>query len=230
MCEFFSCVSNGQGAIWYFDWELRKRCISGELDYSPDSHTSIADYYGFGGEKEDHMNKYEFNPLTGYFDIEQLNGMDDSQLVEVKVRQLDFSKIVPQLVIKEIVDPFGLPLREVTPEMIKLLENWNSVRNSVWDSVWNSVWNSVRNSMRNSVWDSVRNSVWNSVWDSVWAYAVSFFSGVTNWEYTENLGPNPWEPCQKLWGMGIVPSFDGKIWRLHSGPKADIIYTWEPNK
>ena len=198
MCEFFSCVSNGQGAIWYFDWELRKRCISGELDYSPDSHTSIADYYGFGGEKEDHMNKYEFNPLTGYFDIEQLNGMDDSQLVEVKVRQLDFSKIVPQLVIKEIVDPFGLPLREVTPEMIKLLENWNSVR--------------------------------NSVWDSVWAYAVSFFSGVTNWEYTENLGPNPWEPCQKLWGMGIVPSFDGKIWRLHSGPKADIIYTWEPNK
>jgi hypothetical protein len=28
----------------------------------------------------------------------------------------------------------------------------------------------------------------------------------------------------KLWKMGLVPSFDGKIWRLHTGPKAAIVY------
>jgi hypothetical protein len=29
----------------------------------------------------------------------------------------------------------------------------------------------------------------------------------------------------KLWDRGLVPSFDGKKWRLHSGPKAKIV--WE---
>jgi len=64
----------------------------------------------------------------------------------------------------------------------------------------------------------------------VWAYIASFFTGINKWKYAENLGANPWEPCQRLWEMGIVPTFDGKVWRLHSDPKAAIIYIWEPNK
>ena len=200
MCEFFSCISNGQGNIWYFDWELRKKFLSGELDYSPDSHSSIADYFGFKGDKEDRMNKYEFNPLTGKFTIDQLNGKDDSEVVERKLRKLDFVTIVPSLKIKEIFHPFNqIPVApEVTPEMIELLQKWASVG------------------------DSVR--------DSVWAYTASFFPEITEWKYVENLGPNPWEPCQKLWEMGVVPSFDGKTWRLHAGEKAEVIYEWVPSQ
>ena len=208
MCEFFSCISNGQGSIWYFNWELRKKCLSGELDYSPDSHSSIADYFGFEGDKEDRMNKYEFNPLTGKFTIDQINGKDDSEVVERKLRKLDFMTIVPSLRIKEIYHPFRqVPVApEVTPEMIELLQRWASV------------------------WASVRASVRASVWDSVWAYTASFFPEITEWKYVEKLGPNPWEPCQKMWEMGVVPSFDGKTWRLHAGEKAEVIYKWVPEK
>ena len=228
MCEFFSCISNGQGNIWYFDWELRKKCLSGELDYSPDSHSSIADYFGFKGDKEDRMNKYEFNPLTGKFTIDQLNGKDDSEVVERKLRKLDFVTIVPSLKIKEIFHPFNqIPVApEVTPEMIELLQKWASVGDSVWDSVRNSVWDSVWDSVGASVGASVR----DSVRDSVWAYTASFFPEITEWKYVENLGPNPWEPCQKLWEMGVVPSFDGKTWRLHAGEKAEVIYEWVPSQ
>ena len=236
MCEFFSCISNGQGNIWYFNWELRKKCISRELDYSPDSHSSIADYFGFKGDKEDRMNKYEFNPLTRKFTIDQLNGKDDSEIVERKLRKLDFTTIVPSLRIKEIYHPFKqVPVApEVTPEMIELLQRWASVRASVSDSVGVSV----RDSVRDSVWASVGNSVWDSVWDlvwdsvgnSVWAYTASFFPEITEWKYVEKLGPNPWEPCSKLWEMGVVPSFDGKTWRLHAGEKAEVIYEWVPGQ
>ena len=31
-------------------------------------------------------------------------------------------------------------------------------------------------------------------------------------------------PLIKLWKQGLVPSFDGTTWRLHSGKKAKIIF------
>ena len=106
MCQFFSFVTNGRGKYMYMDWPLRQKCLSGELDYDPDSHTSIADLHGFKGAKEDKLNKYEFNPLTGKFRVDQLNTRDDSAAAEKWVRKLDFSKVIPQLSIKKIVHPF----------------------------------------------------------------------------------------------------------------------------
>jgi hypothetical protein len=31
-------------------------------------------------------------------------------------------------------------------------------------------------------------------------------------------------PAIKLWEMGLVPSFDGKTWRLHGGKNAKILF------
>ena len=88
MCQFFSLVSDGMGNIFYFDWKLRKKCLEGKEikghHYVADSHTSIADYFGYKGEKEDTLNKYEFNPLTKVFTIDQLNTKDDSKIVNKK--------------------------------------------------------------------------------------------------------------------------------------------------
>jgi len=28
----------------------------------------------------------------------------------------------------------------------------------------------------------------------------------------------------KLWEMGLVPSFDGKVWRLHGGKNAKVLF------
>jgi len=64
-------------------------------------------------------------------------------------------------------------------------------------------------------WDSV----WTSVRDSVWTYSSSFFA--INYEYD-------FSSAVKLWESGLVPSFDGKTWRLHSGTNADIVYEWTP--
>jgi len=117
---------------------------------------------------------------------------------------------------------------------------WDSVGDSVWDSVWASVGNSVGNSVGdsvgdsvgNSVWDSVGNSVWDSVWDSVWAYIGSLFPNIKKWKYVNNRKSSfqkikgyPFQSAVKLWKMGLVPSYDGKIWRLHGNKKAKIL--WE---
>ena len=125
---------------------------------------------------------------------------------------------------------------------------WDSVGDSVWASVRASVWDSVRASVRDSVWDSVRasvgysvrasvgDSVWASVgysvrasvWDSVWAYTGTLFLLPRGtWKYTENIKTDdyPFLPLVKLWEQGLVPSFDGKTWRLHGGESAKIL--WE---
>jgi hypothetical protein len=75
-----------------------------------------------------------------------------------------------------------------------------------------------------SVWASVRASVWDSVWDSVGAYISSMFPKIKTWKYAEKLGPKPFDSCVKLWHEGFIPSFDGNIWRLHSGKDAKIVY------
>ncbi len=106
MCKFFSLCSKGDGKPMYFDWEIRQRILSGELDYEPDSHTSIADYYGFKGEAEDRLNKYEFNPLTKKFVIDQLNTTHDQDAIERFCMRLDFKTVVPILIIKPITHPF----------------------------------------------------------------------------------------------------------------------------
>jgi len=120
----------------------------------------------------------------------------------------------------------------------------DSVRDSVWDSVWDSVGTSVGDSVRESVWDSVgdsvresvresvRDSVWDSVrtsvWDSVWAYSGSLFPNIKKWKHIKHpKGEYPFQSCVDLWKRGFVPSYDGKRWRLHSGEKADIVYTTE---
>jgi hypothetical protein len=122
----------------------------------------------------------------------------------------------------------------------------DSIRDSIWDSVWDSVWDSIRGSVLGSIRDSVLGSVWGSVWvsirdsirdsiwDSVWdsvrdsaeAYISSFYPGIKTWKHFDHPeGENPFQPCIDLWHRGFVPSFDGKIWRLHAGENAEIV--WE---
>jgi len=133
------------------------------------------------------------------------------------------------------VNPLLLDVREVNDEHISLLGNWASVGASVGDSVGASVGDSVGA----SVWDSVRDSVWasvgasvggsvrGSVWDSVGAYCGSLFPNITNWQCINHaFGEYPFQPCVDLWRQGFVPSCgDGKIWRLHAGRDAAIV--WE---
>jgi len=118
-----------------------------------------------------------------------------------------------------------------------------SVGYSVWDSVWDSVRDSVGYSVGYSVKASVKASVGYSVWDSVWAYYGSFFKGIEKWkdikhkkgiypfqsiekwkDIKHKKGIYPFQSAVDLWYKGLVPSFDGEIWRLHTGKNAKVIW------
>jgi hypothetical protein len=131
------------------------------------------------------------------------------------------------------IHPLKLKAPTITNVELLLLQNWasvwDSVRASVWDSVRASVWDSVWDSVRDSVRASVRDSVWDSVWDSVrasvWAYIGSMFPNIKTWKYTPtNIQGYPFQSCVDLWHKGIVPSFDGTTYRLHTSVNARIAY------
>ena len=140
MCEFFSLCSVGDGKALYFDAIIRNSILSGELNYTTDSHTSIAHYVGFKGKKEDNLNKYEYNVFTRKFNVNYLGAKDDSKEVEIFCNNLDFKTVVPELIIKPIIHPFkDRQCTQVTDEDIQTLRQWiliwASVRASVGDSV-----------------------------------------------------------------------------------------------
>jgi len=158
---------------------------------------------------------------------------------------LDWTKVIYTFNLEEArkpIHPFKIVLpSEITEEHLALLKQWDSVwasvrgsvgasvRASVGDSVWDSVWDSVRG----SVWASVRGSVWasvrGSVGASVWAYVGSLFP-LSEWKYIDYKNPlfekgkYPFQSVVDLWKLGLVPSWDGKVWRLHGGEKAEILW------
>ena len=219
MCQFFSFVTDPVGHLaeyYHFDWEYRKANLD---DEGVDSHSHICAHFNLD---EDRCNKYEFNPLTNKFEIDMINSeRDDSEAAEKWAKRLDFKTVVEPLIIKPIVKPFELPAVErVTDEQIDWLKSWASVRASVRVSVWDAVRDAVGDSVGDSVWREC-NSFWASVGNSVWAYVSSFFAIDFNHDFS---------PAVNLWNAGLVPSFDGTMWRLHSGTKADVVYEWTPEE
>ena len=134
--------------------------------------------------------------------------------------------------------------QKVTDKHKQLLRSWALIWNSVQDSVFDSVekslgysiWSSVRDSVslvpgvvRVSVQGSVGYSVWNLVQDSIMAsvgaYISSGFPNIKNWKYIDHEeGINPFQSGIDLWNDNLIPSFDGNIWRVHSGAKAEIVF------
>jgi len=92
MCNFFSLCSDGQGSYYYFNFH--DRYLAGDAaKWEVDSHASIAAKFN---KDEDRLNKYEYNPKTGKFSVDQINAChDDREAVEKFVRALDFQQIDP---------------------------------------------------------------------------------------------------------------------------------------
>jgi hypothetical protein len=219
MCKFFSFAWDGGSNFLYSSWDVREDIIKRESGDKPDSHTFILTHFGIAPAKQENWSTWEYNPLTGKLTEDAAVPGHAAAVAEAWVKALDFRTVVPQLVIKKIGNPLKGKAVQVTEADKSLLREWAAVWHSVRGSVWDSVWGSVGESVGESVWCSVGESVWESVRDSVWesvcAYVSSFFA--LNYLYD-------FSPAVKLWERGLVPSFDGTTWRLHSGKKAKIVF------
>jgi hypothetical protein len=144
----------------------------------------------------------------------------------------DWKKEVYTFNVQEAIKPIQPFLRKAPSKITKVhleaLKEWGLVRGLVRDSVWDSVRDSVRDSVGDSVWDSVR--------DLVLGHIGSLFPNIKKWKYVNNrkspfqkIKGYPFRSAVKLWKLGLVPSYDGKVWRLHGSPKGDgrIVTLWE---
>jgi len=155
------------------------------------------------------------------------------------------------------IRPFTIKPPKITDEHIDLLKQWDLVRDSVvasardlvWDSIGNAAvctfWPSVADAVKDLIVDTVRDLIWRSakpssvgrmernlvrdtVRDSIWAYVGSMFPNIKKWEYIDHKpGEYPFQPVVDLWKQGLIPSFDGKTWRLHGGKKAKVLWEGE---
>ena len=226
MCRAYSCIITKDGRVI---WQAGK-----------DSHDELLEMAGIKDDTTDgdviKFAKIEITPDKGYLFPEdkwtlKVDENTTPRWLTKKKKDLcwiEFGKWKEQIYkgidldkARNPVNPLKLPRRIPTEEDIELLKIWASVRASVRASVGASVWASVRA----SVWDSVGDSVWDSVWASVWALVGSLFTEITEWEYAPKTDGYPYQSAVDLWKRGLVASFDGKTWRLHSGEKAEIV--WE---
>ncbi len=220
MCKAFSCVITRSKKVY---WKL-----------GMDSHNDIVEKFKLKDEvkgkiipieisPKDYLNMKtpsEENNWNFKFDDECPSWWSDSYERACWSACKDWYNRVIKLVnwkgVRKPIHPFKLKMvKKITIKQKVLLKQWDSVRASVGDSVWDSV--------GDSVWDSVRASVWDSVRASVGSL---FYLSRSQWKYTEKIKTKgyPFQCLVDLWNQGLVPSFDGEYYRLHSGKKAKIVF------
>jgi len=193
--------------------------------------------------------RYEDMMLTDELTADQIIPMalDAEQRVGYRLAEVLFPinplllpKITPTSVDIDLLEQWQSALQNVAPSMgLSVWESmvasvgysvgasvWDSVEDSVGYSVVTSVVASVQGRVQASVQGKVQDRVQDSVWGSMGTYIGSLFLRVASWNYIDhNPGVYPFQAGADLWRRGLVPSYDGRIWRLHSGAKAEIV--WE---
>ena len=211
MCNAFSCiVLKSRKVIWKLGTDSHDDLLksAGIADDTKDPKEIKFCRIEISPEDGDYLNsdaKYKFKIDTDIVPVWWEEGHEKAAWLAFQKWKKQLDKI---LVRKPIIHPFHMnPPSEITEEHIRLLKEWDSVRASVGDSVW------------------------ASVGASVGAYIGTFFVlPRESWKYTKNIKTEeyPFQCLATLWERGLVPSFDGKKWRLHGGKDAEILYEWTP--
>ena len=208
MCKAFSCIIDQAEKV---TWKL-----------GVDSHSELARIGGYRDAVLGEFAKIEITPKNNDYlsPDEWIYQVDESPVPKwcgLKEKELCLAAHKKWLKkLEKFINrhPVVRPFEKTPPDT---LQRKHILLLKKWDSVWASV--------RDSVWASVQASVWDSVGDSAGAYTGSFFK-IPMWKYVKHpKGKYPYQPLVALWNSGLVPSFDGKIWRLHGGPKAEILFS-----
>ena len=206
MCKFLSCVSDGGGRIWYFDYEQRKSKVTmmdGTKIGSYDSHTSIAHYYGFKGEREDLLNKWEYNPFTDNLTLDKQNTADDREAVHAALSKLDLEPLcgdiesIRALIARTAHIPWFRNEGEL-PDGVQLYDTRAAARAAV----------------RVAAWDAARDAAWDAARDA--ALDAALLSSLTMCAGLD-VDPKHMMYAKKRWavweaGYGVLCDFDGVIY------------------
>ena len=219
MCKAFSCVLLKSGEVL---WEA-----------GIDSHDKLLTKHNIVDDTSDgdmiKLARIEMTPDDGYLHPEgnwtfKVDENTSPRWITPKKKQACYDAleqwkkyVYSKINLEEArnpINPFKLPKRIPTPEDIGLLHKWITVGDTVWATVRDTVWATDRD----TVWATVR----YPVREAVWAYTGSLFM-IEKWgDYP--AGIYPFQPAVDMWKHGLVPSYDGKTWRLHSGEKGEVVY------
>lgn len=131
------------------------------------------------------------------------------------------------------LNPFTIPASLVDESVLRLLERWDLVWSLVWSSVSASVGISVSVSViavtealiQEKVGALIEAQSGGAVEAQVWAYIGSLFPNIQEWKFIPHKkGIYPFQPAVDLWRRGLVASCDGRMWRLHSGKDAKVVW------
>ena len=103
-----------------------------------------------------------------------------------------------------------------------IVENYinSSVKIPVIDAVKSNIRIPVRDVLRYSIKKGLSQNINNDIQLSDKEICHCYYSSFFTYPHIKN----PLQSGIDLWDAGLVPSFDGKTWRLHRGEKADIVY------
>ena len=207
MCNAFSCICKENGdVLWSFGTDSHSEILEkfGVVD-----NENRPDFVKFAKVEVTPQNRNYLNPNSWVLTVDEQvkptwwSKAHEQFCMEEHAKWL--KQLNKMLVRKPIVNPFKdvKPPKRITKKHLDLLRKWDSV------------------------WSSIRASVWNSVGGSVSAYSGSFFNlSREDWKRAENVKTKgyPFQPAVDLWELGLVPSFDGKVWRLHGGKDAKVLW------
>ena len=242
MSNFFSFAWDGKDKFLYADYKIRKELIKNKSDDDPDSFKWLMTYFCIKQSKQKKWSFCNFDPITKKFDILVKIDNHNYQIAENWVKNINFKYIVPELIIKNIIDPLNNCIKPLPNEYIILLKEWSNIDrfayissynyimkyvgkyiyNYINDCIWSYCGNHIMNAICFSVPPCMMNSyLYNSMVNSLVVYGASFFDIKYNFDFS---------PLLKLYNAGFVPSFDGVKWRLHSGLEGTIIFEINKNK
>ena len=199
MCEWFSFLSDGKGKFFYFSDEQRKSFLkSNPNKLNMDSHASLAEYYFGNSKAEDKSNKYEYNPFTETFKIDQINTTNDSQEAEKWVKELfkreflyiknakkEIERIKnikwfkpiktinkKQLQVKAnlIAKAFNLDFK-VSLEINKL--ETSAAESAAWSAAESAARSAARSAAESAAWIAARSAAWSAAESAAWIAAES---------------------------------------------------------
>lgn len=237
MCKAFSCVITKEGNIY---WKAGLDNHEDIIDLFKQKDKLLID-----NELPANFARIEINPVNYDYlnpNCEWIFKFDDKKpdwwndkYKEICYKELNkWEKEVYSLIniegLRNPINPFNIEPPEINEGILDTLRDWASVYNSTHSTVWDSIETPSRALIGDSIWDSIWGPSWDSALDSaldlvdnstsasflslintsVFAYFGSLFK-IKKWENNY-----PYQSAVDLWKLGLVPSFDNKLWRLHS--------------